>query len=293
MDWDKLKTFYHVAKSGGFTKAEDIMHISQSSISRQIQTLEDRLKVRLFKRSAGGTFLTEEGEVLFATVVKVYETLESATAVVRSLKHETRGKIRVETTNAMAAGWLPWFLKDFLNEYPEIQISIIGSDKELDLLSREADVAIRNHPSTEPGMTSEHMMTFRLGLFASKGYIEKYGAPKTLADLDNHRLLVFGDDRSSPYDEINWMLTAGKSSGTRAPYVSINSTTGLVAFANQDLGIISSSEQYVKLCENLVRVLPEVSGPEIKVYYIYPNGLASVKKIMLLGEHLKNSWANE
>ncbi len=97
MDWDKLKIFHAVAEAGSFTSATVILNLSQSAISRQIQSLEEDLKVKLFERHARGLTLTENGEYVYKTAHEVISKLKEVETSLGDQKHKTSGKLTITT----------------------------------------------------------------------------------------------------------------------------------------------------------------------------------------------------
>ena len=97
MDWDKLKIFHAVAEAGSFTSATVILNLSQSAISRQIQSLEEDLKVKLFERHARGLTLTENGEYVYKTANEVISKLKEVQTTIGEQKHKTTGKINASS----------------------------------------------------------------------------------------------------------------------------------------------------------------------------------------------------
>ena len=87
MDWDKLKIFHTVAEASSFTKAATVLNLSQSAISRQIQSLEQELKTQLFERHARGLSLTENGEYLFKTASEVISKLKDVESTLTDTKN--------------------------------------------------------------------------------------------------------------------------------------------------------------------------------------------------------------
>jgi len=137
MDWDKLRIFYAVAEAGSFTHAGDALNLSQSAISRQISALEDSLKVTLFHRHARGLILTEQGEVLHSTARDVFAKLAMTEAMLTESKLRPRGPLKVTTTFAFGVKWLTPRMGEFLELYPDIQLTLLIDDRELDLAMRE------------------------------------------------------------------------------------------------------------------------------------------------------------
>ena len=146
MDWDKLRVFHAVAEAGSFTRAGETLNLSQSAVSRQIGSLEDSLEVVLFHRHARGLNLTEAGENLFRTAHEVFAKLAMAEARIMDSKDRPQGPLKITTTVAFGSIWLTSRMREFISLYPDIEVSLVLADTELDLSMREADAAIRLAP---------------------------------------------------------------------------------------------------------------------------------------------------
>ena len=190
MDWDKLRIFHAVAEAGSFTHAAETLNLSQSAISRQISSLEGSLNVPLFHRHARGLILTEQGELLFRTASEVFTRLPSTESRIRESKERPQGSLRVTTTVAFGSVWLTPRIKEFNDHYPEIALSLVLDDSELDLGMREADVAIRMVPPRQPNLVQRHLITLHYHIYATPAYLRKHGMPKTPSDLDAHQIIV-------------------------------------------------------------------------------------------------------
>jgi len=121
MDWDKLRVFYNVAESGSFTRAASRLEISQSAISRQIGSLEDRMGVPLFHRHARGLILTEQGELLFRTAREVFSELAMAQARITENIKLSQGALKIAATFGFGTTWIAPRLHKFLAKYPEMR----------------------------------------------------------------------------------------------------------------------------------------------------------------------------
>ena len=142
MDWDKLKIFHAVAEAGSFTNATVNLNLSQSAISRQIQSLEEDLNVKLFERHARGLTLTDNGEYVFKTAHEVISKLKEVETSLGDKKNKPTGKITITTVRSIGTHWLTPRIKDFMQLHPEMEIELIFDDKELDLSTRQADIGI-------------------------------------------------------------------------------------------------------------------------------------------------------
>ena len=119
-------------------------------------------------------------------------------------------------------------MHEFITIYPEIDVSLVLSDNELDLGMREADVAIRMVMPRQPGLVQRHLLTVRSHVYASHSYIQKYGKPKSVDELDQHRLIIFGEDARAPVQDVNWLLREGNADQAgRLVVLRVNNTYGI------------------------------------------------------------------
>jgi len=194
MDWDKLRVFHAVAEAGSFTHAGEDLNLSQSAVSRQVSGLEDSLQVPLFHRHARGLKLTEQGEILYRTAHDVFAKLAMAEVRIIDSKERPQGPLKINTTVAFGSIWLTSRIKKFVNLYPDIEVSVVLADSELDLSMREADVAIRLAPPSQPDLIQRQLMTMHYHVYAAPEYLEERGTPEKPEDLDNHNLIVYPEE---------------------------------------------------------------------------------------------------
>lgn len=286
MDWDKLRVFHAVAEAGSFTHAGDTLNLSQSAVSRQISALEEALQVPLFHRHARGLILTEQGESLNRTVREVFAKLAMTEALLTESKEKPTGRLKVTTTVGFGGTWLAPRLQPFLETYPEVSISLLLDDADLDLGMREADVAIRMHPPKQPDLIQRHLMDIEWLVCAAPGYLQKHGTPETIDDLDNHRLVLFGDYHM-PVPDINWLATAGRDGGPpRRALLEVNNLSAMALTLRAGLGIGTLPNWMAPETEGLVRVLPEVKGPKVEAYFVYPEELRNSKRVSVFRDFL-------
>lgn len=280
MNWDKLRVFHAVADAGSFTHAGEALNLSQSAVSRQISALEDALQVPLFHRHARGLILTEQGESLNRTVREVFSKLAMTEALLTESKEKPAGRLKITTTVGFGSAWLAPRLQAFLEEYPDVRVTLLLDDGDLDLSMREADVAIRMHPPKQPDLVQRHLMDIEWSVVASKGYLAAHGTPQRPEDLDGHKLVSFGDYRP-PVPEINWLLEAGRRSGTpRRATMEVNSLHAMSLVIRAGLGIGVLPNWMPELDDgHLVRLLPELKSPKVEVYFVYPEEMRNSKRV--------------
>ena len=294
MDWVKLRVFHAVAEAGSFTRAGDSLNLSQSAVSRQISGLESSLKVPLFHRHARGLILTEQGEMLYSTAHEILAKVAMAEAQISESTEQPQGPLRITTTVAFGSVWLTSRIKDFLLLYPDIDVTLVLADTELDLSMRQADVAIRMMPPRQPDLIQRRLMTMRYHIFAAPEYLKKHGMPKTPEDLDTHRIVVFGEDAHPPVPNLNWLLEAGTRPGRkRQAALKVNSTYAIFRAVQSGLGLGALPDYMSRESGNLVEVLPELRGPTVDIFFVYAEELRHSKRIGVFRDYLVRRIAKD
>ena len=280
MDWDKLKIFHAVAQAGSFTEASGTLNLSQSAISRQIQSLEQTLKTSLFERHARGLSLTEDGETLFKTANEVIIHLKGVETSLMEKKDKPSGKLIVTTVVGFGSIWLTPRIKEFMDKYPEMEVEVIVTDKELDLSTREADVAIWMRQPTQLSYIQKKLIDINYHIYGSPKYLEKNGYPNTIQDLDKHKCIVYVTGTPSPLSQTDWILKVGKKDSTkRKSVMRVNNIYSLLLAVDSGVGLAALPDYMVQEKSSLVKVLPNVDGPKYEAHFVYPQSLKNVARV--------------
>ena len=294
MDWDKLKIFHTVAEAGSFTNASSLLNLSQSAISRQIQALENDLKVQLFERHARGLVLTENGEYLFKTAHEVISRLKDVESNLSGEKDKLHGKLAVTTVVSFGTTWLTPRIKEFMDLHPGIRVELIFDDKELDLSTREADVAIRMRRPKQLNYIQKKFVNFNYHIYGSNQYLEKNGYPKTIKDLDDHRFITYGRGAPSPVYNPDWVVKLGAKEGKkRKSIMKVNSVYGLLLAVQSGVGLAALPDYIVHNVPNLTKVLPDESGKPTETHFVYPASLKNAARLTAFRNFLfskMNEW---
>jgi DNA-binding transcriptional LysR family regulator len=286
MDWDKLRVFHAVAEAGSFTHAGDVLNLSQSAVSRQISALEEALQVPLFHRHARGLILTEQGESLNRTVREVFAKLAMTEALLTESKEKPAGRLKVTTTMGFGASWLAPRLHAFLEQYPDVTMQLLLDDTDLDLAMREADVAIRMHAPKQPDLVQRHLLSMEWHICASPEYLKQHGTPMRPEDLENHRIILFGNYRP-PVEDVNWLAEAGRKPGPlHRAVLEVNSLHGMMMAIRSGLGIAAVPDYMAVGNDGLVRILPDIRAPKVDVYFVYPEELRNSKRVAVFRDFL-------
>lgn len=288
VDWDKLRIFDVVAAAGSFTHAGETLGMSQSAVSRQIASLEADFGVSLFHRHARGLILTEQGELLARTVHDMRSRLDEAKTRLIDSKDRPNGELRVTTTVGLGSNWLVPNLDEFFDLYPEINLRVVLADDELDISMREADVAIRLREPVQPDLVRRRLFDVHLHAYVSPTYIARHQQPRSLHELDAHRIVTFGRDAPGYLQQMNWLETAGLEAGAapRVPVLRVNNITALKRAVTRGIGIAVLPDYTVDANARLVPVFAEHDLPCFECYFVYPEEMRNVARVNAFRDYL-------
>jgi DNA-binding transcriptional LysR family regulator len=288
MDWDKLRVFHAAAEAGSFTHAGEHLGLSQSAVSRQVSALEAELGVSLFHRHARGLILTEQGEVLQTTAHEVFMKLEATRAKLTDSRERPNGELRVTTTPGIGVHWLTPRLGGFCDLYPDIRVTLITTEEELDLAMREADVAIRLRQPIQPDLIQRKLFSLHFHACASPEYLKRFGTPRSVDELDNHRIVVLGGTVPPWLQQSgNWLLKAGEGrTESRAPWLTINNVLGVLRACQRGIGIAMLPDYLVEENGGLVHLFGDNNAIAYDAYFVYPEELKSVARVQVFRDFL-------
>ncbi|HRD76016.1 MAG TPA: LysR family transcriptional regulator [Hyphomicrobiaceae bacterium] len=287
MDWDKLRIFHAAAEAGSFTHAGDSLRMSQSAVSRQVSALEKDLGLALFHRHARGLVLTEQGEVLFRTASEVMTKLQTAETLLSDATTKPAGDLRITATVSLGSVWVTQRIREFLDLYPEIRIELVLNDEPVDLSMRVADVAIWAREPSQSDLIRRPLFHMQIHAYASGTYIRKFGMPKTVSDLDQHRLVSYIGNPPQHLAAINTLESIGRESQSpRVPAFRASTVLALKYAIRAGLGIGLIPDYLTEEEGDLVPVLQELAAPKLPVYFVYPEELKTAKKVQVFRDFL-------
>jgi DNA-binding transcriptional LysR family regulator len=185
-----LRTFVRVMDRGSFSAAAKDLGLTPSAVSKLVARLEDRLGVRLLERSTRRLALTPEGETFLARARRIVADIEEAEAEVMQARGSPRGRLRINSGTAFGLHQLAPALADFLSRYPEIDIDLSITDRLVDLVEEQADIAVRSGHLPRGPFVQRKIADLQRVICAAPAYLERRGRPKTAADLKNHDCIV-------------------------------------------------------------------------------------------------------
>ncbi|MGR3513675.1 MAG: LysR family transcriptional regulator [Paracoccaceae bacterium] len=277
MDWDKLRIFHAVADAGSLTHAGDVLHLSQSAVSRQIRALEDSLNTTLFHRHARGLILTEQGELLFDATSAMTRRLDTAEARIRDSEEEVFGELRVTTTTGFGSLWLAPRLPALYEKYPDLKIDLMLEERVLDLPMREADVAIRMKEPSQADLIRRKLMTVHMRLYAVPEYLDAHGTPEKIEDIAQHRLIC--QNVTTTQVSAGAQLVRELQTHDIKSMLTVNNYFGVLQSVKAGLGIGVLPDYVIEDFPDVQRVLPEVESNEVPVFLAFPEELRQSRRI--------------
>ncbi len=282
-NWEGVTEFVAVAETGGFTSAAERLGISTAQVSRQVGALEARLAVKLFYRTTRKVTITEPGQVYYNHCRQLLDGLDEAERAVTDLHQTPRGRLKMTAPVTYGEREIAPLVAAFMTRYPALEVNLTLTNQMLDLVAESYDLAIRLGHLEDSSLIARRLSSRTNHVCAAPAYIEAHGAPRTLADLENHNCL-----RGTPD---HWRFQDGgrprpvRVSGT----LRCNSGWALVDAALRGIGIIQLPDYYVQThldAGRLVPLLEDCRAPDEGIWAIYPPNRQLSPKVRLLLAHL-------
>lgn len=264
-----MATFVKVVESGGFSAAARTLGMSPSMVTAHVQSLEERLGVRLLNRSTRRVSLTEVGHAYYERCLQVLADVEDADQIAQALQSTPRGTLRLNTSIAIPPLLAP-VIAEFVALYPEISINLTMTDRMIDLVEEGFDLAVRNMSVPDSSLVVRRVATYRFVVAGAPSYLAARGAPKQPADLVHHNCLVYS--HSAWGNEWRFAGPNGEQSVTVRGNLQANSDNALrlAAVHGQGLALAPSFllSDEIK-AGRLIPILTEFLQPEHAINAIY------------------------
>jgi DNA-binding transcriptional LysR family regulator len=233
IDWNDYQYFLKVALLGSLKETAEALGVNYSTVFRRINSLEEKMDVRLFERLKTGYVLTEAGEGILEQVQRIEERLHEIDRKLLGKDIRLSGTIKISTTDTLGYYWLPPYIRQFKEAYPNIVVDIDIKTRFTNLSKREADIVIPTVNEQPDYMVGRQLAPIIVGLYASKRYVERHGQPQKVGDLSAHSMLL-PNEALAGLPLIKWLRRYVPSKAIAA---SSDKLTGLYKIAQQGLGI--------------------------------------------------------
>ncbi len=266
-----IATFVKIAEAGGFAAAARKLGVSASTVTTQIQDLEDRLGVRLLNRSTRKVSLTDIGRAYYERCMHILADMEEAEGAVQAMHAKPRGTLHLNVSIA-----IPFFVApvvaEFASLYPDVNVSMTMSDRMVDLVQEGIDLAITTMPIPNSNLVMRRVGSFRLLVCGSPDYFERHGVPHEPDDLVNHNCMKY--TYSSWGSEWRFKTPDGERAIHVTGNMEANSANALRLAAALGQGLILMPDFLARndiKSGKLVPVLTEFCCPELSINAVYPH----------------------
>jgi DNA-binding transcriptional LysR family regulator len=274
-----------VIDAGSLSGAARVLDLSQPTVGRHIEALEAALDAPLFTRSATGLNPTRLALALEPHARAMAAAAETLARTAAGDADSARGVVRVTASEIVAVHVLPEILTQFRRAHPQIDIELVASNRQEDLLRRDADVAIRMVRPTQDALLARRIGEVRIGFFARRDYLEQFGAPESIEDLRRHTVVGFDRGQVIPAARaaVNFEITPDLF-GLRT-----DSDSAQIAALRAGFGVGALQEPLAARDPDLVPVLKGQVSFALEVWVVMHEDLRADRRVRLLFDHLVES----
>lgn len=281
-DWSLWRSFQAVVAEGSLSGAARVLGLSQPTLGRHIEALEQALGVGLFERSLRGLKPTEAGLRLYEPVKAAQAALGEARAIAEGQTAILKGSVRITASAVFSHYVLPKLLVPIRQSYPEVALELVASDSAENLLMREADIAIRMFRPVQLDLITRHIGDLEVACTAHESYLARRGYPPNMAALFDHDLI--GLDRS------DLILQGARANGvelTRQDFAlrSDSQTLGW-ELLKAGLGVGFAQANLVDAASGMVRLLPQLFIAPLQVWLTTHRELFTSRRIRVIYDAL-------
>lgn len=269
-----MRVFNRVVEAGTFTRAAESLSLPKGTVSKVVQQLEARLKVKLLNRTTRRVTVTADGAAYYERTARLLNDLDDIEASMTNAQASPSGRLRVDVGASVARLVIIPALAQFHQRYPDIQLDLGVSDRPVDLIGDNVDCVIRGGELTEPSLVARRVGNVQLITVAAPAYLQAHGTPAHPEDLEGTHTTVnyFSSRTGRPYPHIFEREGELLEIGGRYK-VSVNESNAQLAAVLAGLGVaqvaVFAAAPHVERGE-LVHILPGWTRPPIPLHVVYP-----------------------
>lgn len=274
MNWDDVRIFLAVARSGQILAAARRLELNHATVSRRVAALEEALRCKLLVRRTNGCDLTREGETFMRAAERMEAEMLKARADVGMTDSAVTGTVRIGATDGFGVAFLAPRLGQLTEQHPDLKIQLVPVPQSFSLSRREADILITVDRPQAGRLVTRKLVDYALGLYASETYLQRHGTPATAAALSSHRLIGYVEDLViSPQLHYRSTFAEDWRSGFE-----ISSVLGQVEAVRAGFGIGILHKFLARPHADLVPVLPDLKAD--RAYWIvYHETLRNIRRV--------------
>ena len=271
--WTEIELFVQVSETGSLSRAAEALDLSNAAASRHLSALEARLGARLVERNTRRLYLTDTGQEFYSRAKNILADLNDAESAVNATALNPSGVLRITASLSFCLHHVAPMLGSYTSAYPNVTVHLEAANRYLDIIDNNIDVAIRTREmEPDSNITIRRLAETRRILAASPGYFAKHGTPKTLDDLQHHKMLIY--THANNPDELRFTKDGKTSTVTVKGVLDANDGQILRVAALDGLGILVQPSYIVYddiVAGRLVPVLDDWDLPRLTINLAYPS----------------------
>jgi DNA-binding transcriptional LysR family regulator len=271
--WTEIELFVQVAETGSLSRAAEALDLSNAAASRHLSALEGRLGARLVERNTRRLYLTDTGQEFFGRAKAILADLKDAESAVNATALNPTGTLRITASLSFSLHHVAPLLREYTQRYPNVTVHVEAANRYLDIIDNNIDVAIRTREiEPDSNITIRRLGETRRILAASPRYFAQHGFPKTLADLQQHKLLIY--TYANNPNELRFTRDGETTTVTVKGLLESNDGQILRTAALDGMGILVQPSYIVYndiVAGRLVPVLDEWDLPHLTINLAYPS----------------------
>lgn len=283
IDWTDLNIFLAIVNTGSISGAAKALKMSQPTVGRHLNALEETAGTLLFARSTRALKLTDSGQAILENAQRMGTEAQTIERLLEGHVTTLSGLVKISTVEGLGTHWLPREIAIFNERYPDITIEIQVENRVVDLKLREADIALRLVRPYQGDLITKKLTSYGFGLYADEGYLKRHGTPKAIEDLAEHQLVGMpkGVFHGIGFSDEDWVyLDQAKT------VVQTNSPSAHIGATSAGLGIGLHSHRWASSFPNLVRVLPDINLDKVGVWIVSHEDLRHSARIRAVFDFL-------
>ena len=271
--WTEIELFVQVAETGSLSRAAEALDLSNAAASRHLSALEERLGARLVERNTRRLYLTETGQEFFSRAKSILADLKDAEDTVNAAALNPTGTLRVTASLSFAMHHVAPLLREYTRRYPNVTVHVEAANRYFDIIDNNIDVAFRTREfEPDSNVTIRRLAETRRILAASPRYLAEHGTPRTLDDLQRHKLLIY--TYANNPNELRFTRDGQASVVTVRGLLESNDGQILRAAALDGMGILVQPTYILYddiVAGRLVPLLDEWDLPRLTINLAYPS----------------------
>lgn len=271
-----FRIYARVVECASFTRAADLLGLPRSTVSAAIQELEARVGTRLINRTTRKVVPTQDGSAFYETCTRLVADVEEAEALFRDTASRPSGRVKIDVPSRIGRLVVVPALPSFVADFPEIEIDLGMTDREINLIEESVDCAVRIGPLRASSLIARSIGELEIINVASPEYFARFGQPSNPTELDEHRVIRYASPTTGRMEEWEWLERGVLHSKPVLGPVIVNSAEALVAAALAGLGLIQipayDVQGHVEQGE-LVEVMPDFRAAPLAMTILQPQRL--------------------